>query len=67
MTFDISVITEEELRRDLKEIQDDIAACEAGLAWGVTVSRSGRSVKARLGTNRHIVEMITAELIRREK
>jgi len=55
-----------ELKKDLQESLVDIELCQNALLCGVTVY-SGGSVQVRLNTNKRFVEVITAELKRREK
>ena len=63
--INIAEISTSDLEKDLRESNEDIAACETALALGI-MSYSGGSVKGRLEDNKEIVKVITAELLRRQ-
>ena len=62
--IDIKEIPTEELLKDLRESLQDIEACKAGLACGLTES-CGTPIQYRLEQNQYFVKVITAELERR--
>lgn len=64
--IDITTIPEDELRKDLEDSYADILACKAVLRVGITTTKSG-NVQTRLDANNHFVEVISAELARRNK
>ena len=62
--IDIKTIPTDELEKDLEDSYKDIITCEAALSLGIELYSCGR-VKERLEANRGFVEVITAELKRR--
>ena len=65
MAVDIKTISEDELRKDLRDSYKDISDCTRALSIGVFKCGSG-SVQKRLDSNKGFVKVITAELERRE-
>lgn len=65
MSVDITTISDDELRQDLSDSEQDINNCKLALAVGVTEC-GGDSVAYRLRRNREFVKIITAELDRRK-
>lgn len=63
---DITLISEEELRKDLEDSYKDILDCEAALKLGLK-TYSGGSIHSRLIANKYFVKVIAAELNRRKK
>lgn len=63
---DITKISKDELEKDLKESNEDIANCEKALAHGIKIYSEGY-VEERLEVNKKCVEVITKELNRRAK
>ena len=64
--IDIATIPEDELRSDLCDSYRDIQVCEFALLHDVT-AYSGGDVQKRLDANKHFVQVIEAELLRRGK
>jgi hypothetical protein len=63
--MDITTIPKETLEKDLQDSKKDISVCQLALDNEID-SYSGGSVKERLKTNKHFVEVITNELNRRQ-
>jgi len=66
MSVDITIISDDVLRRDLADSEQDINNCEMALAIGMTEC-GGTPIRYRLRRNREFVTMITAELERRAR
>ena len=62
---DITTIPTSELLADLADSKADISVCQLALTHQVE-AYSGGSVQERLNKNRYFVEVITAELARRQ-
>ena len=65
MAQDICTIPTDELINDRLESLADIIVCEKALAVGVIEYSRGESTAERLKINKQIVEVIDAELLRR--
>ena len=66
MATDITTIPTDVLEKDLRESNDDINACLAGIACGI-VEVAGTPLVQRLEENKQFVKVITAELERRKE
>ena len=62
--IDLSRIPSEELLFDRQEAFNDLAACAAAMAVGVTISH-GRSVTERIKSNMQQIEVIRSECANR--
>jgi hypothetical protein len=64
--FDIRTAPIEELLKDKRECEEDIALCQKAIQHGI-VSRREVGVQSRINANKTIVAMIEAELARRSR
>lgn len=59
---DFSAIPTHILKQDLAETIDDIIVCKAAIVLGTVRYSDGESVYSRLDANRHMQQVIEAEL-----
>jgi hypothetical protein len=63
--MDITKIPLDELKKDLKDSEEDANVCSEAIKLGISIFK-GKLVSGRLEANKYFIKVITEELKRRE-